>query len=160
MGSYGAHIVRVFWGRGGARNALGADAFRLDAERVLQIDPDVILLEGPWSKLPPAQFALDPRWSTLRAVREHRVYRQPRGLDGFMWNVIDNPLLSRWVAEVLHPDRVRPQLREMMRESYRSALGYSVTDAELDEALAMNENSGSAGYERFRAGYFAQGSTK
>jgi iron complex transport system substrate-binding protein len=155
IGSYGAHhVVNVFWARGGTRNASTPvqDSLQLDAERVLRLDPDVVLLEGPMAPSP-SEFALDPRWKMLRAVKEHRVYRQPRGLDGFMWNIIDNPLLSRWFAELFYPDRVKPELRKMMKDAYWKSLNYAASDAELDDALAIMDNAGSAGYERFRAGY-------
>ena len=152
-GTYGArHVVNVFWARGGARNAISTelDAVHLDAERVLRLDPDVILLEGV-PPLSPLSFAHDPKWSTLRAVRTHRVYRQPPGLDGFMWNIIDNPLYSRWLAELLHPDRVQPRLRAEMRDTYLHELGYQASDADLDTALAVSENGRSTGYQRFLA---------
>jgi iron complex transport system substrate-binding protein len=155
LGSFGAaHVANTFWARGGARSAFSAsrDAMQLDAEKVLQLNPDVILLEGPASPTP-AQFALDPRWVSLRAVHERRVYKQPRGLDGFMWNIVDNPLLSRWFAELLHPDRVKPELRAKMKESYERLMNYQASEADLDEALSMAENRNSAGYERFAAQY-------
>ena len=153
-GAYSARfVVNVFWSRGGAQSAMTSDrdTVRVDPERILQLDPDVILLEGP-AAMSPANFARQPQWSTLRAVKTHRVYRQPPGLDGFMWNIIDNSLYSRWVAELLHPERVRSALRAEMKATYLDALGYAASEADIDGALAMHDNAESAGYERFRAG--------
>ncbi|GBF13376.1 hypothetical protein Br6_00734 [Rhodococcus sp. Br-6] len=55
-----------------------------------------------------------------------------------------------WVNSVFFPD-VNHGLRERIRETYRALYAYDVTDADVDRILQMPANSGSAGYDAFRA---------
>ncbi len=88
-----------------------------------------------------------PKFTALRAVRERRVYKLPSS--AFSTQAVDDALLFRWLAEVFYPDRVHPGLREQYRQAYRAIYRYELSDAEIDRALLLQDNSPSAGYERF-----------
>lgn len=132
----------------GVRNAVRgfrAVGRQQDAERVLAIDPDVILLLSGDAR----EFMHDPRWKGLKTVRERRVYTNNPSFNGYRHDIDHLPLSYRWLAEIVHPDRLVPRVRESLREHYREAYQYSLSDDEIDELLSVEQNSESAGYTRF-----------
>ena len=133
---------------GGKDPALGKGLGRLNPEQLIRLDPDVLVL-GRTSSFTPAQFMAESRWRILRAVRERRVYAQPPGLAFTTTGILEYPIYARWLAELLHPDSMRPALRSVMRCAYARTLGYRMGDDELDRLLALRDNSTSQGYARF-----------
>jgi iron complex transport system substrate-binding protein len=120
-----------------------------DAERILAMDPDILftLMQTP------EEFARDPRWRGLRAVRENRVYQGLRSLRGSLepLNGLDlRPLWARWTAELAHPERFSSsKLRALLRAHFATSYGYRLSEDEIDDLLRIDENKASSGYERF-----------
>ncbi len=137
----------------GADNASeGWTGERPDVERILAMDPDYIFLM--WFGEGPQEFMHDPRWRGLKAVQNKRVYRiagNPGG--GGLMGLIFQPVTTRWMAEILHPDRLQPKTRQVLRDTYLTEFGYRLSDEQIDQQLWLNENAGSAGYERFERNY-------
>lgn len=135
----------------------GHVGLRLDAERVLAIDPDIIFLmgrsdgraQGYMTEQGPQEFMSDPRWRDLKAVREKRVYRMPGTYPGILAGLIFQPLWVRWMAEIAHPDRMQPRMRQVLRDRIMNEFGYRLSDDQIDEQLHLDENKGQPGYERF-----------
>jgi iron complex transport system substrate-binding protein len=123
---------------------------RLDMERLYILDPDVLILSRV-SALSPAECMSHPLWRSLKAVQNRRVYRRPPGMVFTTTGIVEYPIYARWLAEVLHPDQLKPKLREIMRQSYRRELHYNMTDRDLDQLLAVADNRFSANHERFEA---------
>jgi ABC-type Fe3+-hydroxamate transport system substrate-binding protein len=120
-----------------------------DAERTLMMDPDYIFLMGHGQK--PGDFKQDPRWRGLKAVRDNRIYTMP-GRDpggGGLAGIIFQPLWTRWMAEIVHSDRLRPKMRDLLRATLLQDFDYRMNDDQIDELLRIKDNSGSAGYARF-----------
>ncbi len=120
-----------------------------DAERVLMMDPDYIFLMGYGQK--PSEFTHDPRWRCLKAVRAKQVYTMP-GRDpggGGLAGIVFQPLWTRWMGEIIHPDRLRPKLRNLLRETLLRDFNYQLSDVQIDELLRIKDNEGSEGYGRF-----------
>ncbi len=119
-----------------------------DAERILAMDPDLII-QGGESRM---EFLADPRWRGLRAVREHKVYQGMGDLRGgrvVSFRLDWAPLGARWLAEVAHPDRLQPRLRDLLRAHYQESYGYTLSDDEIDNLLRVDENKDAPGYGRF-----------
>jgi len=133
--------------RGGGVQAAPAqsDWVPLDLERLYLLDPDVILLTAGEARPLPADLFARREWQALRAVKTRRVYWEPCLLS----YLVDYPLSCRWLAELLHPDRISPGLRDTIKHSYSKNLNYCLSDSDLDSLLAVAENKHSAGYERF-----------
>ena len=135
----------------------GKTGLRLDAERVLAIDPDIIFLmgrsdgraQGYMPEQGPQEFMSDPRWRGLKAVREKRVYRMPGTYPGILAGLVFQPLWVRWMAEIAHPDHLQPRMRKELRDRIMSEFGYRLSDDEIDVQLHLDENRGLPGYERF-----------
>ena len=126
----------------GGRNALHcdgksplADHYTVDIETLLHLDPDVVVVR--FAKTAEAIRA-DPRWRHVKAVREGRVYVAP----GLPFNWIDRPpsymraMGALWLAEKLHPNRVRFDLRRETRDFYRDFFGYDLSNADYDKLFA------------------------
>ncbi len=141
---------RIYLPPAGVANAAGPVPQNPDAERILVMDPDMIFLMGNGQS--PREFAADPRWHGLKAVIDNRLYRMPgdpfRG-GGGLAGLHFQPLWVRWMAEIAHPDRLHPRLREALRQRFESEFGYRLNDEQIDQFLHIDENIGAVGYPRF-----------
>jgi len=119
---------------------------RADMEQLLLLDPDIIFL----TRQTPRLFYEQPLFSSLKAVRERRVYRIPPFGDRLDRFVPDHPLFLRWAAELLYPRQVTKDTRNLLRERYRQSFDVRLDEGALDRALFVEENALSAEYARFR----------
>jgi hypothetical protein len=141
---------RVYLPRAGVVNAaIGAAAENV--ERVLAVDPDIILLLGT-AELP-RQFMRDQRWLGLKAVREKRVYIDPWNSTWGPGGLTFRPVELRWIAELAHPDRLQPKVRQLLRDRMFGEFGYRLSDRQIDLQLRVADNSASLGAERFTRDY-------
>jgi hypothetical protein len=115
-----------------------------EAERLLLINPDIIILSGDRES-----FLRDPRWRGMKAVQDNKVYQRSYHLSGYTFHIDSQPMGTRWLAEVIFPNRIKPRLREVVRAHYSESYGYVMSDAELDELLLLKENGDAVGYPRF-----------
>jgi iron complex transport system substrate-binding protein len=112
-----------------------AGNYPLGLERLLTLDPDVIV-----TRFPDTADAIkkDPRWARLKAVRAEKVFAAPNA--PFNW--FDRPpsflrvLGARWLAGKLHPDLRLGDLRAKTRAFYALVFGVTPADADLDRLLA------------------------
>ncbi len=147
------HEFQIYLPRAGIDNASDGHAgLRPDAERILAMEPDIVFLM--WGQSP-REFMLDPRWRGLRAVREKRVYRMPGSYPAYIEEMQFRPLWTRWMAEIAYPERMRPKLRQALKDSFVREFGYRMSDDQIDAQLHIDENKDSAGYERFGRNYQA-----
>ncbi len=107
---------------------------RISIEQVMAADPEVILAQEK-------EFADhvydDPRWRTIRAVKDKRVHLIPRA--PFNW--FDRPpsfmrlLGIKWLSNILYPDRFPLDLPGETREFYSLFLGLQLDDRGMREVL-------------------------
>jgi iron complex transport system substrate-binding protein len=57
------------------------------------------------------------------------------------------------MAELAHPDRLQPKLREQYRDHFLKAYSYRLSDDEIDNLLRIDESKDSVGYARFARDY-------
>jgi ABC-type Fe3+-hydroxamate transport system substrate-binding protein len=122
--------------------ALGRDS---DAERILAMNPDLIVLFVGASE----DFLRDPRWRGIEATQSRQVYTNITALNGYTYDMDGRPLAFRWEAELAYPDRLPPTLRDRVREHYQESYGYRLSEEEIDELLQVEINRGMTRYERF-----------
>ncbi len=107
---------------------------RISVEQVMSADPEVILAQ---EKEFAANVYSDPRWRSIRAVKNRRVRLIPRA--PFNW--FDRPpsfmrlLGIQWLTNILYPDRFPLNLHSETREFYSLFLGLQLDDAALAEVL-------------------------
>jgi iron complex transport system substrate-binding protein len=154
--------IRGHWRIGGGRfylnrllNLVGAENAAAavpadgpaDAEQILSYDPDVILLLNTSGGASPEEFYENPVWSTVRAVRQRRVYTMPTRST---YNApVDEPLLAQWLVDVFRSGCSEEHTRGRYTTTYASVYDYFLNDAELAWALREEENKSSTGYARF-----------
>jgi iron complex transport system substrate-binding protein len=145
-GSYNDFYIQL----AGGTNAASISGFgrTVTIEQILVWDPEVILL-GNFDSAMPADLYGDPKWQSITAVKARRIYRMPLG--GYRWDPPsqESALTWTWLAGLLHPDRVRADLRGDMQSWYRFLYGHELGDQEIDRILFTAENAHSAGYDRY-----------
>jgi iron complex transport system substrate-binding protein len=120
----------------------------LDLEDVLTLDPDVILLMPQATQSDPSNLYADPRWRTVKSVKQHRVYAVPSGLLFEMNGMMQHALLVRWLATILHTGLVPGCLPDSIKQTVREELNVDLSPAQIDQALMTDKNKTSDGYEK------------
>ncbi|HCQ4573744.1 TPA: ABC transporter substrate-binding protein [Escherichia albertii] len=120
-----------------------------DLEYIMQLDPDIIFLSesGTGDQMSPQQLYDLPEWQSLRAIKMRRVYKMP-SLPSFTIPVED-PIRLQWIAEILYPNDIKKQTREVIKHTILMAYAYPISDTEIDNLLNLAENEYSANYSRF-----------
>jgi iron complex transport system substrate-binding protein len=107
---------------------------KISIEQVLAWNPDVILV------LEPAFYAsvrTDPLWSSVKAVRENRIYMAPNLPYGWFDAPpgVNRLIGVRWLMSILYPKQFPEDLRTTTREFYRLFYQVNLTEAQLDTLL-------------------------
>lgn len=116
---------------GEGQNGIG----RVSLEQVMRWDPDVIIAMTPAFI---EEIGRNPMWQSLRAVREHHVYRAPTL--PFGW--IDSPpgvnrvIGVPWLAQKLYPALFPESIRDDVRDFLRLFYGCVLDDRTLDRLVA------------------------
>ncbi len=114
----------------------------LDAEQVLEWDPDIIFLNFFNHDATPQDVYDDPRFQGLSAVQNRRVYKSPR----LTSNSNETPLLWAWFASVAYPDRFSfDHVREIAGQ-FEAMYGVAPSGEDIDDLLHVEHNSISEGY--------------
>jgi iron complex transport system substrate-binding protein len=144
---YNDWYIRLVGGDNAAAEVKGQKP--VGKEQIAAWDPDIILLNNFEPKLTPEFVYADPILSLTRAAKARKVYRSPLG--GFMWDPPsqESPLSWMWLANLVHPEVFRYDLRAEMRAAYRTLYNYDLTDADIDRILWLDVNRTSAGYDVF-----------
>lgn len=123
----------------------------INIETLFILDPDFIFLSSYKGdmQLAPADLYADHRLKAISAIRQRQVYRMPSGV-ARMGGPVEAPLLAQWMVELIEPAaRPRQLLRAAIRDAYRTAFSYEASDDDIDRMLRIDDNSASAGYQRF-----------
>ncbi len=124
-------------------------SLQIGREELLELDPDIIFLSCCVAVNDvPQTFYDDPSMQPLKAVRTHRIYKEPVG-GGRMDGVVETPLMLRWYAELLYPDQLDSQFREDFKSTYQQVYNFPIGDDEFDPTIFLKENSSSVNYARF-----------
>jgi iron complex transport system substrate-binding protein len=120
---------------GGSMVSRGLDQNFVDVtmEQIIAWNPEVILVGG---QLSPDAVLSDPRWKSIRAVREKRVYACPEGV--FLWGhgSSESHLFVIWLAKMFHPERFRDlDLVKETREYYSRFYHYTPSGDEVQRIL-------------------------
>jgi iron complex transport system substrate-binding protein len=97
-------------------------------EQVIAWNPEIVLAGGQFT---PASVYGDPRWRTIRGVKNKRAYGCPEGV--FLWGhgSSETPLFVMWLAKLLHPGLFRDiDLVKEIREYYTTFYHYQPTPEE------------------------------
>ena len=115
---------------------------KITPEQLLAWDPDIIVMNHYDVKQRPSDIYDNPVFSSLKAVKNHRIYKKPL-LDP---NSHEAPLIWEWMGRVGYPEVFDFDLREKVRSYYAESYGAELTDTQVDGVLNMDANVSSPNY--------------
>lgn len=135
----GANTIIDQWityagGINAAAEGLEGNLQTISIEQVMEWDPDVLITGRPQSQVD--EIMADPVWANLKAVKNGRVYANPRGI--FAWDRygVEAALQPQWCAKLLYPDLFEDfDIREELKNFYRRFLGYELSDNQAQMIL-------------------------
>lgn len=106
----------------------------MSLEQLLQWDPDVLIVGGTTRSV--AEVQGDPAWQNLRAVRDGRMYLNPKGV--FPWDRYgpEEALQIQWAASILHAELFHDlDVAAETKQFYRAFLEYDQDDEDVRSIL-------------------------
>ncbi|QIF98692.1 ABC transporter substrate-binding protein [Proteus terrae] len=102
-------------------------------EQVIHVNPDVIV----------TMYARDteiiknaPEWQSISAVREGRVYTNPKGLFWWCRETTEEALQFLWLATVLYPEQTKHiNISKETQQFYKTFFNITLTDQQLKHIL-------------------------
>lgn len=142
----GEKFFGEYWAKAvGAKNA----AHELKAENANAVvtmesiyawNPDIVLLTN-FTPLQPNDL-IEGRdagrdWTSVKAVKDGRVYKMPLGLYRSFTPTADTPLTLLWLAKTIYPERFADiDLQAETEHFYRDVFGLSLTEAQIKTIYA------------------------
>lgn len=126
---------------------LEMDGNSVQAEAILALNPDVIIIGGPAEHVLYEKLMADPAWQDINAVKNGRVYINPNGL--FPWDRfgMESVLQILWAAETIHPDLVDVDMVAETQAFYRDFVGVELTEQQAQYLLDGLDPEGNTYYE-------------
>jgi iron complex transport system substrate-binding protein len=116
----------------GVKEGLHSGLAEMSMEKVLGWNPDILVIDSG----DPVEVYKNPKWKSINAVQNKRVYKQPVGI--FIW---DRPtaeaavLYPLWLAKTAYPERFQDvNLVKEVQRFYRETIGFNLTRS-LAEAV-------------------------
>ena len=123
---------------GGGRNAITAKGpqIKTTIEEVLKADPDIIIIGGTQSAKGIEAIKNDPQWSSLKAVKNGRIYANPVGT--FNWDrySAESALQLLWAAQTIQPQLFADV--DLVKETvdfYKRFLHYDLSEADAQRII-------------------------
>ena len=144
----GRNTYQDFWIRlAGGTNVVAFTGLNtaVNLEQIVAWNPQVVFI-GTFDGGTPDELIANPALAGVDAVRQRRVYKLPHG--GYRWDPgsHESHLTWQWAAMLLHPERVRFDLRQALRDTYTFLYRYELTDAEMNDILQAPMNGSMTGY--------------
>ena len=135
----GANTIIDEWIKfSGGKNAAGQEVEgnlkNISIEQVMAWDPDVLITGKPQAEV--EKIMGDAAWANLSAVKNNKVYSNPKG--AFAWDRygVDAALQPQWCAQILYPDLFTDfSIRDEVKKFYSTFLGYDLSDDEAQMIL-------------------------
>lgn len=107
----------------------------INMEQIYKWDPDMIYITNFTSYQPEDLYnnAIEgDDWSTVKAVREHKVYKYPLGMYRWYPPASDTPLVLKWMAQKNHPELFpHMDMEEEVRIYYKRFYHVDLTDEDI-----------------------------
>lgn len=102
-------------------------------EQVISWNPDVIIT----GKAGEAEKNLaGPAWADISAVKNQKVYVNPKGVFGWDRNGVEELLQVQWAAATLHPELFGDlDIKGKVSDFYTTYLDYQLTDDDIERIL-------------------------
>jgi iron complex transport system substrate-binding protein len=117
----------------------------VNMEQLYAWNPDIIYITN-FTSLGPDEIysntALGLDWSSLKAVKNKKVFKIPLGIYRWFPPSGDSPLMFYWLAQKNHPDIFTYSIEDVLVKYYRDHYNYPLTGDEI--AFILNPNAAAA----------------
>ena len=125
----GGKNVAATW-FGGKANATG----EVPVERAVAADPQVIIA---MTNQTAQMIEHSPQWQSTSAVKNHRVFVNPRGMFWWCRETSEEALQFVWLAKKLYPAQFQDvDMSKMTHDFYQNFFGLNLTAAQVQNVLA------------------------
>lgn len=139
MGVDGRNTIINDWigysgGVNAAANDIEGNLQTMTMEQLLLWDPDVIITGDTEDEV--ASIMADESWKNLKAVKEARVYANPKGI--FAWDRygVEEALQFQWCSQKLYPELFKDfDIKAELKNFYKEFLNYDLTDDDAEKIL-------------------------
>lgn len=103
-------------------------------EQLLVWDPDVLITGRDETEV--EKIMTDEGWKNLKAVKNNRVYANPRGV--FAWDRygFEEALQFQWCAKILYPELFEYlDIKKELIKFYKDFLGYNLSESDAEKIL-------------------------
>jgi iron complex transport system substrate-binding protein len=110
----------------------------VNMEQIYAWDPDIIYITNFTSLQPEDVYrnaTAGQDWSSLKAVKNRRVYKIPLGIYRWFPPSGDAPLMLKWMAQKNHPAVFTYSIESEIKDYYAKHYGYSLNDEEVSFIL-------------------------
>lgn len=119
----------------------------VNMEQIYEWDPDMIYITNFTSYQPEDLYnnTIEGNdWSSVKAVREHKVYKYPLGMYRWYPPASDTPLVLKWMAKKNHPELFEKlDMEKEVRAYYKRFYHVDLTDKDI--AQIFHPSSGASG---------------
>lgn len=118
-----------------ASTLLNLSGTTASAEDVLALNPDVVIIGGPYQHELYEELMAAEEWKEINAVKNGRVYTNPNGL--FPWERfgMESALQILFAASVIHPDIFEVDMVSEVQDFYREFVGIELTNEEAQNMI-------------------------
>lgn len=138
-------IAESVGGRNIKLTGSSADTNKPTMEEILEYNPDIIFISN-FDDYTPEDFYNNKikgqDWSQVNAVKNHQVYKVPKGL--YRWappNSIEKPLYVKWMAKIVQPEIFKDiDMDKEVKDFFKSYFNYDIKDDQLTQILHKDMN--------------------
>ena len=139
MGVDGRNTIINDWigysgGINAAANDIDGNLQTMTMEQLLLWDPDVIITGDTEEEVD--KIMSDASWQNLKAVKEGRVYANPKGI--FAWDRygVEEALQFQWCSQKLYPELFKDfDIKAELKKFYKDFLDYELSDEDAEKIL-------------------------
>ena len=139
MGVDGRNTIINDWigysgGINAAANDIDGNLQTMTMEQLLLWNPDVIITGDTEEEV--EKIMSDDTWKNLKAVKEGRVYANPKGI--FAWDRygVEEALQFQWCSQKLYPELFADfDIKAELKMFYKEFLNYNLTDDEAEKII-------------------------
>ena len=122
----------------GGKNAVQKEGSMIEitAEEIVAADPDIIIVGGADNQKAVEKIYADPVFAGLKAVKNKKVYGNPKGV--FSWDRYgaESALQILWAATIVQPELFKDvDVKAQAKAFYKKFMNYDLSDAEFDYIL-------------------------
>ena len=119
----------------GGKNAVQKEGSMIEitAEEIVAADPDIIIVGGADNQKAVEKIYADPVFAGLKAVKDKKVYGNPKGV--FSWDRYgaESALQILWAATIVQPELFKDvDVKAQTKAFYKKFMNYDLSDAEFD----------------------------